>query len=116
MVFLKIQKLIIAIGLIFIVCLIIKSFINYRKESNKIYLKLSNKGITLKDKTFVSWSQIQKTEFQNKNIHASSIINDEYLIINTSSRKIEVYINELNIGTQELNYLLKIYRKRSSEN
>ncbi|AXT59213.1 hypothetical protein D1816_02235 [Aquimarina sp. AD10] len=81
------------------------------KKEPKIQLRLSNKGLTLKNESFINWSEIKKMEVIVKPNYSSSI-QQEYLVVNTNKDKTEFYINELNISSLRLEYLIKIYRKR----
>ncbi|GAA4277990.1 hypothetical protein [Aquimarina mytili] len=81
------------------------------KKEPKIQLRLSNKGLTLKNGSFINWSEIKKMEVIVKPNYSSSI-QQEYLVVSTNKGKMELYVNELNINSLRLEYLIKIYRKR----
>ncbi len=84
------------------------------KKEPKIQLRLSNKGLTLKNRSFINWSEIKKMEVIVKPNYSSSI-QQEYLVVSTKKGKMEFYVNELNISSLRLEYLIKIYRKRFEE-
>ena len=107
-----------------ILCFLILIYLSYALYSNikntktepKICLKLNDKGIQIRNNRFIKWSKIETFEFVSRPNYSSSSISKDYLVINTSNGKVEIFLNELNISSQKLNYLLGIYKNRSLKN
>ncbi|WP_299603196.1 hypothetical protein [uncultured Aquimarina sp.] len=77
-------------------------------------LIISDKGITDNKGKFRSWSAIKNEEIVPK----ARFYNDssgDYLIYDYHNRNEKISIDELDIGIGKLNYLLRIYRKRSQK-
>ncbi|GGA85291.1 hypothetical protein GCM10008015_27560 [Flavobacterium palustre] len=104
-----------------ILCFLILIYLTYALYSNvkesktesKVCLKLNDKGIQIKSNKFITWSKIETFEFISRPNYSSSSQSKDYLVLNTSNGKEEIFLNELNISSQKLNYLLKIYKNRS---
>lgn len=92
-------------------CFAFYSMMKNSKIDSKIKLKINNKGIQI-EKRFISWSKIENFDFISRPNY-SSVSSSDYLVIYTINGKEEVFLNELNISAQKLNYLLKMYQRRS---
>ncbi|WP_298546360.1 hypothetical protein [uncultured Aquimarina sp.] len=89
---------------------------NNRKliKDKSVQLTLSEEGISYKGARTKKWSEII-----NENIifepSSTGVKSQYYLSYDHRNRNEKILINELDISTQRLNYLLKIYRKRSEK-
>ncbi|WP_299313574.1 hypothetical protein [uncultured Aquimarina sp.] len=89
---------------------------NYKlTKDNSVQLILSKEGIGYKGARIKKWSEIK-----NENIifepSSTGRKSQYYLSYDHRNRNEKILINELDISTQRLSYLLKIYRKRSEKN
>ncbi|MFD2561436.1 hypothetical protein [Aquimarina rubra] len=75
---------------------------------------LSEEGISYKGARIKKWSEIKNEDiiFEPSSTGRKSYY---YLSYDHRNRNEEILINELDISTQRLEYLLKIYRKRSQK-
>ncbi|WP_101446094.1 hypothetical protein [Aquimarina sp. MAR_2010_214] len=92
----------------------IRSYYKSPKNENP-RLILSDDGIVSNGSQVRKWSEIKNEDIIVKPSY-SGRFGDYYLSYDHKNGSEKIFINELDISTQKLNYLLKIYRKRSDKN
>ncbi|MDY8137271.1 hypothetical protein [Aquimarina sp. 2201CG5-10] len=99
-----------------IVILSIYGIRNYHKspKNDVPQLILSEEGIIFNGKRIRKWSEIKNEDIIVKPSYSGGQ-GEYYLSYDHKNGNEEIFINELNISTQKLNYLLKIYRNRSEK-
>lgn len=106
----KFYKVVIILILLYISYALYTNIKSYQTKS-KIKLIINDKGIMI-EKRFLSWSKIQSFEFISKPDY-STTIPKVYLLIHTTYGEEEIFINELDITSEKLNFLMGIYQNRS---
>ncbi|MBU2945437.1 hypothetical protein [Zobellia uliginosa] len=81
-------------------------------QNNLIQMTLSSKGISLCDGKTFSWNSIEDDKIIVKPNYAASVISKEYLTFKINHIEKEIFINNLDINSLRLKYLLKTYRNR----
>ena len=104
----KIILILICGYLVYVNCLNLKA----ESKKTKIRLKIDANGIYITSGKIINWSEIEKFEIISKPNYSSSS-SEDYLILFMKNYKEEIFLNELNISNQKLNYLLKIYKNRN---
>jgi len=84
-------------------------------KENSIQIELSDKGIALEGRKAISWGAISKDQIINEANHASPWNPNEYLTFTARSKEFKIFLNHLDTNSSRLEYLLKIYRKRSEK-
>ncbi len=89
---------------------------NYNKspENDTPQLILSKQGIISNGNRIRKWSEIKNEDIIVKHSYSGGR-GEYYLSYDHKNGNEEILIDELNISTQKLSYLLKIYRKRSEK-
>ncbi|WP_299211591.1 hypothetical protein [uncultured Aquimarina sp.] len=84
-------------------------------KDRSVQLILSEEGIAYKGTRIKRWSEIKNEDiiFEPSSSGGRS---EYYLSYDYRNRNEKILINELDISTQRINYLLKIYRNRSQKN
>ncbi len=93
----------------------IPRYLKLAKE-NSIQIELSDKGIALEGRKAISWEAISNDQIINEANHTSPWNPDEYLTFTAGSEEFKVFLNHLDTNSSRIEYLLKIYRKRSEKN
>jgi len=106
-------------GIVFILYILfrmkdIPKFLKLVKR-DRIQIELSVKGISLKGGRSISWSSISEDKVILESNHSAPWNAYEYLTFTAKSRKFKIFVNHLDTSSSRLEYLLKIYRKRSEK-
>ncbi|SOS56039.1 hypothetical protein [Tenacibaculum finnmarkense] len=81
-------------------------------KNNSIQMTLSSKGISLYDGKTLSWNSIKDDKIIVEPDYITSAISEEYLTFKINHNEKKIFINNLDINSLRLEYLLKIYRNR----
>lgn len=81
-------------------------------KNNSIQMTLSSKGISLCDGKTLSWNSIEDDKIIVKPNYGALAISKEYLTFKINQNEKKIFINNLDITSLRLEYLLKIYRNR----
>ena len=84
-------------------------------KDNNIQIELSNKGISLYGGKTISWNSISQERIMIEPQYTSQWNPPEYLTFKAKSQDFKILVNPLDTSSTRLEYLLKIYRKRSEK-
>ena len=89
---------------------------NYHKspKNRTPQLIISDDGIASKGNLIRKWSEIKNEDIIVKPSYSGGF-SEYYLSYDHKNGNEKIFINELDISTQKLNYLIKIYRNRSEK-
>lgn len=108
----KILGVLLILYIFFSIKEIVKNFNLIKK--NKVQLELSEKGISLEGQKIINWNSILEEKVIVKPNYGNPWNSYEYLTFKAKSKKYKILINHLDISILNLEYFLKIYRKRSA--
>lgn len=105
--------------LLFIIGILISLWVFKTFRNQKFAFKLSNNGVWLNENKLVRWEQI-KSNKNNKDYQSDFIkrvtrnwfFTFNYIDINKKSIEYSIKINDLNINSGRLNYLIYVYKNR----
>ena len=99
-----------AIGLLFIV--LTGHEIRGAMKKQTISLRLDNKGLYQANGDCIPWEQVDRFEFVEKNFYDNSMACN-LILYNKHGMTTTIDFEDLDISSQKLNYLMKIYKDRS---
>jgi hypothetical protein len=91
---------------------LINVFSSLHKKSPQ--LTLSSVGISLYGKKPYSWNSIRNEKIIVEPNYSASAVTSEFLIFEVNGTEKKILISNLNTSSSNIEYLLKIYRKRNS--
>jgi len=84
-------------------------------NKGRVQIRLSSEGISLQGGKLFAWSSINNENIIVEPNYTASAISKEYFSFDVNGSNKKIFLNNLDISSLRLEYLLEIYRKRSQK-